>query len=164
MTRVRWLVSGLFLAASVAGLLVLAPGRSCAAFSDALRAFDAGDYTTAVREWRRLAEAGEAEAQSALAGLYLVGSGVPQDYRQAAIWYRRAARQGHMIAQLNLGNLHATGRGVARDLVLAHMWLDLAARQGSEWAAGRRDRIAKTMSAQKILEARRRAREFRRDC
>lgn len=164
MTGRRWLALGLVVVLAVAGLLVLRPGRSCASFSDGLRALDAGDYPAAVREWRRLAEAGDAEAQSALAGLYLVGSGVPLDYRQAAIWYRRAARRGHMIAQLNLGDLYATGRGVTRDPVLAHMWLDLAARQGSEWAAKRRDRIAKTMSAQKISEARRRAREFRRDC
>ena len=48
-------------------------------FADGLAAFDAGDYRTAFEEWRTLAEAGDAEAQTALAGLYLDGQGAPAD-------------------------------------------------------------------------------------
>ncbi len=40
-------------------------------FARGLAAYDGGDYRTAFEEWRALAEAGEAEAQTSLADLYL---------------------------------------------------------------------------------------------
>ena len=40
-------------------------------FMEGLAAYDAGDYRTAFEEWWTLAETGDAEAQTALAGLYL---------------------------------------------------------------------------------------------
>lgn len=63
-------------------LFVGAPSR--ADIADGLAAYDAGDYATAVEEWRPLAEAGDTEAQVALAGLYLSGLGVPTDAAEAA--------------------------------------------------------------------------------
>ena len=44
------------------------------------------------------AEQGHAEAQYALATLYWVGDGVPEDDQEAARWYRKAAAQGHAAA------------------------------------------------------------------
>ena len=124
----------------------LAAGAESAAFNEGLRAYDAGDYRAAHRVWRGLAETGDAEAQSALAGLYMAGFGVRWNSVEGARWYARAARQGHTIAQLNLGDFYARGVGVKRDLGKAYLWLSLAAAKGNAWAADRRNRIAKRMT------------------
>lgn len=97
----------------------------------------------------------------ALAGLYELGMGVRGSAREALRWYRAAARQGHVAAQMNLGDYLARGLGAKRDPVAAWMWLELAARQGSDWSAARRGTIAKSMTADEIAEARRRADAFR---
>jgi TPR repeat protein len=70
---------------------------------DAVAAARAGDYATAVRLYRPLADQGNAVAQSGLAFLYATGHGVPQDYAQAVIWFRKAADQGNAGAQRGLG-------------------------------------------------------------
>ncbi len=141
-----------------------AGGSDAAAFTDGLRAYDAGDYAATLSAWRPLAEAGNAEAQAGLAGLYASGFGVARDPRAAAEWYSRAARAGHRVARLNLGDMLARGWGVARDRVAAYAWLELAARQGSFWAAARRDQVALAMSAGEIARARRRVEILRDSC
>ncbi len=149
------------LLAVVAWLAVLGvPAR--ADFADGLAAFDAGDYRTAFTEWRALAEAGDAEAQVALAGLYLAGNGVPTDASQAAHWYARAAERGDAVAQLNLGDFYARGLGVPRDLVNAYFWLSLAAEQGKRWPDLRRREIAARMTPDERAEAEARLTGWRR--
>jgi len=146
LTLVAWLtVSGAFVRADMA---------------DGLAAFDAGDYATAFEEWRALARAGEAEAQVALAGLYLAGQGTRADAAEALRWYHLAAgqgdavaRQGDAVAQLNLGDLLSRGLGVARDPVGAYVWFALAAAQGRRWPALRRDEIAAELSPAQRAEA-----------
>ena len=71
---------------------LLAP--AWADFQAGLDAVDRGDYDTALKEWRPLAEQGEADAQHNLGIMYHQGKGVPQDYAEAAKWYRLAADQG----------------------------------------------------------------------
>ncbi len=139
------------IAFAFAAMVLSAP--AAADFKDAARAFDAGDYRVAVTERRRLAEAGDAEAQATLGGLYLVGTGVPLDPARAAEWYRLAAAQGHAMAQLNLGDLYSRGLGVPRDSVEAHVWLGLAAGQGRVWAKKRQAEIARGMTAEARAEA-----------
>ncbi len=151
--RVPLLWAGLVL------LVLLAPAR--ADFVDGLAAYDGGDYETAVTEWRPLAEAGDADAQVALAGLYATGNGVKRDLGHAVRWYVRAARQGHAVGQLNAGDYYSRGRGVRRDLVAAYVWLGLAAAQGREWAASRRDEIARDMSRDEIAKAKARITAWR---
>ncbi len=136
-------------------LLLLVPLSARADFADGLRAYDAGEYESALAEWTPLARAGDGDALLALAGLYRQGLGTAPDLARAARLYRRAAEQGAVIAQLNLGDLYARGQGVARDLVRAYMWLELAARQQHGWAATRRDGIRPAMTAAQVAEARR---------
>ena len=145
----------------LAATLALAPQLRAEGFVDGLRAYDAGDYADAFAVWSDLARRGDAEAEAAIAGLYLQGLGVEWSAAQAAAWYRRAAKRGLMAAQMNLGDLYATGRGVRRDLVEAYLWLGLAAAQGNSWSAARRDEIAKVMSATDIAEAEALARAFK---
>ncbi len=130
--------------------------------ADGLAAFDAGDYATAFEEWRALARAGEAEAQVALAGLYLAGQGTRADAAEALRWYRLAAEQGDAVAQLNLGDLLDRGLGVARDPVGAYVWFALAAAQGRCWPALRRDEIAGCLRPAQRAEAAARLEAWRR--
>ncbi|MHA1154082.1 MAG: tetratricopeptide repeat protein [Alphaproteobacteria bacterium] len=131
-------------------------------FAQGLAAYDGGDYRTAFEQWRALAEAGDAEAQTALAGLYVAGQGAPADAAAAVRWYRRAAEQGHAVAQQNLGDLYGQGRGVARDLVSAYVWLSLAAEQGQRWSARRRDQLSPQLSPEQRAEAEARLEVWRR--
>jgi TPR repeat protein len=89
-----------------------------------------GDYATALREWRPLAEQGDALAQYNLGMLYRKGRGVPQDDVQARQWYAKAAAQGQAKAQFNLGTLYFNGEGVPKDYQQALRWFRLAADQG----------------------------------
>lgn len=141
-------------------LLMTAPAY--ADFWDGLKAYDAGDYAEARNQWRPLAEGGDATAQTALAGLYAQGLGVPFDPSRAAAWFRRAAEQGDPIAQLNLGDYYVRGHGAPVDLVAAWKWLSLAARQGNRWAMNRRDEIERNMDARALATAKRQLSEWRR--
>jgi TPR repeat protein len=130
-------------------------------FAEGLEAYDAGDFDTTVAAWRPLAEAGNVEAQVAVAGLYLQGLGVRADPTEAARWYRMAAEAGDAVAQLNLGDLYSRGLGVPLDLVEAYAWLTLAAEQGNKWPAARRDEIAVGLSDAELEEAVKRVNRYR---
>lgn len=94
-----------------------------------VEAWQAGNYDEAIRQWRPLADRGDADAQYNLAQAYFLGRGVPQNMTLAEQWYQRAARQGHEEAEANYGLLlfqngrrrealpyveRAAGRGDAR--------------------------------------------------
>jgi len=79
-------------------------------YEDALDAYFRGDYGTAIRLIKPLAENGEAPAQAMLGGLYAA----VQNYAEAAKWNRRAADQGYPDAQHMLGNMYIAGLGVRR--------------------------------------------------
>lgn len=146
-------------AAAVVAIVAFADSAR-ADFGEGLEAYDAGDYAAAQAAWLPLAESGESVAQTALASLYAQGAGVPRDLATAARWFRRAAEQGDMVAQLNLGDYYARGLGLPRDSGAAWLWLSLAARQGNQWAAVRRDEVARGMSAAALEFAARRLQEW----
>ncbi len=124
--------------AMAAVLLVMLVGPARAGFDEGVIAHERGDYETALKEFRPLAEQGSTSAQSNLGTMYENGYGVPQDYAEAVKWYRKAAEQGYASAQTNLGTMYAKGHGVTQDYVQAHMWFNLAAAQGN--AVGRKNR------------------------
>jgi TPR repeat protein len=99
-------------------------------FQTGLVAYKAGDYASALREWRPLAAKGDARAQHNLGVMSETGRGVPQDHSKAIQWYRKAAEQGHARAQYNLGLMYAKGRGVRRDYAEAAKWYRKAAEAG----------------------------------
>ena len=112
-------------------LFVCAAGAAVAGpFEDGVAAYDKGDYATAIRLFRPIAEQGHANAQFNLAQMYRNGQGVTQDYAAAVLWYRKAAEQGHADAQYNLGLMYATGQGVPQDYAAAVLWFRKAAEQG----------------------------------
>ena len=122
-----------------------------------------GDYASALRELKPLAEQGDATSQNALGAIYTHTSGrdVPQDYAEAAKWYRKAAEQGHVVAQANLADIYTKGQGVPQDYVQAHLWWNLAGAKGSVWNLKNRDSVAEKMTPAQIAEAEKLAREWK---
>ncbi len=130
-------------------------------FQAGLDAYTDGDYATALREFRPLAEQGVAEAQYSLGVLYDNGDGVPQDYGQSRHWWEKAATQGEAKVQYNLSVLYDSGDGVPQDLAQAHMWYNLGGASGDKEAATRRDALAIQMTHAQIDEAQKLAREWK---
>ena len=77
--------------------LILQGSNLCwgADFQRGLTAAQSGDYATALREWKPLAEQGYARAQSNLGYMYVKGQGVIQDKVYAHMWWNIAASSGH---------------------------------------------------------------------
>jgi len=90
-------------------------------------AYQRGDYETAFREFREVAEQGHTEAQYALGWMYYWGEGVQQDYGDARRWFRISADQGHVFGQLNLGLMYYNGDGILKDFIESSKWFDLVA-------------------------------------
>jgi TPR repeat protein len=128
-------------------------------YQKGLTAARTGNYATALREFRALAEQGHASAQYNLGLMYDNGRGVTQDYKESVKWYRKSVEQGHASAQYNLGVLYGNGNGVRQDNIYAHMWFDIVASNGDENGALNRDIVAKRMTKEQLAEAQELARE-----
>ena len=115
---------------ALAFLMTLSLPVSAQDFQKGLAAYEAGDYASALKEWKPLAEAGDAAVQLNLGYMYDNGRGVPQDYARAVRWYRLASEQGDADAQYNLGIMYMNGYGVLQDYAEAAKWYRLAAGQG----------------------------------
>jgi TPR repeat protein len=140
----------------LAGTLVLAAAAAGAGpREDARRAFAKGDFATALKIYRQLAERGDADAQTAIAKMYADGLGVQFNPAEAAKWYRLAsdqynaltayergeyekafnfyrplADQGQLMAQYMVGLMYANSQGVPLDYGEAMKWLRKAAERG----------------------------------
>lgn len=148
--------------AAVVGLLAWTGATPAwADFQEGLAAYRAGDFHTALKEWRPLAEQGLAKAQHNLGVMYENGRGVPQDFEEARRWYEKAAAQGQPYAQNNLGQMYEKGPGAPRDLVQAQMLYILSAAQGNAMAVRNRDALAKRLTPAQLAEAEKRAREWK---
>ena len=123
--------------------LCLAAPVMAGPLEDADAAYYKGDYTTALRLYRPLADKGNVDAQHNLGFMYENGRGVPQDYVQAVAWYRKAADHGDAVAQFNLGFMYENGQGVPQDYVQAHKWSNLSAAGASTDEKDVRDRAVK---------------------
>lgn len=92
-------------------------------------------WTDALREFRPLAEQGDANAQVNLGNLYMRGLAVKQDYLTAFDWYAKAARQGNVAGQAKLGLMYYYGLGIQEDRAEAMRWFLKAGEQGDPEAA-----------------------------
>ena len=110
-------------------LLVVLAAPAWAGWDEGVAAYDRGDYATAFRELKPLAEQGDAVAQYHLGNMYRTGRGVPQDYAEAERWYRRAVEQGNASAQFNLGVKYYNS--LPQDYAEAAKWFRKAANQGN---------------------------------
>ena len=103
MARYGRLWVGAALAAMAAS--VLPAGAQAQSVQGGVEAWGRADYADAVRQWRPLADRGDADAQFNLGHAYRLGRGVPQNMTMAEMWYERAARTGHTEAQAMYGLL-----------------------------------------------------------
>jgi len=121
------------------GVGVLGIVSACALFaadtSAGLRAFQEGDYKTALREFKTGAEQGQANAQYNLAVLYLQGLGVTKDVDEAFRLFRLAADQGHAQAEFRVGEMREKGWGAPPNYAEAQRWYQKAADGGDPEAA-----------------------------
>jgi uncharacterized protein len=135
---------------------LLASGGPAAAdddFRSGLSAYNGGDYVTAFRDWRPLAEHGDAAAQAGLGFLFHKGLGVAQNDGEAAYWFEKAAEQGQAEAQLLLGTLFFFGRGVPQNYVAAFAWCEIAETNGQSDAAECRDAALERMTNAEAKQA-----------
>ena len=103
-------------------------------YQDGEDSYSQGDYATALKKLKPLAERGHVGAQHLLGVMYGNGTGVVQDYDHAMKWTLKAAEQGHDRAQCNLGIIYKHGKGVDKDGVEASKWFHKAAEQGFDRA------------------------------
>ncbi|MDE0049649.1 MAG: SEL1-like repeat protein [Rhodospirillales bacterium] len=119
---------------AVAALLVALATDAYSASAQTLEeiraAHELGDYKTAHRGFRALAERGNVDAQFRLGLMYGSGEGGPENDAEAVKWLHRAAGRGHPRAQLALGMRHWKGDGVRQDYIQAKALLGRAAAQG----------------------------------
>jgi uncharacterized protein len=93
--RRSWIVAATMLAA-------LASVPAAADVKTGVDLWQANNYVGAVKEWRPLADKGNADAQFNMGQAYKLGLGVPQDLKIAQSWFEKAAAQKHEQAQANL--------------------------------------------------------------
>ena len=71
-------------------------------YKEGLYAYKRKNYVTAFKEWKPLAEQGDASAQRNLGLMYKDnGHGVPKDYILAYMWFNLSATNGKQISKVN---------------------------------------------------------------
>ena len=110
--------------------MMLAAPISAQDFLKGLEAAQSGDFETALKEWKPLAESGHSSAQNNLGLMYYHGWGVSKDDEEAVQWWALAAEQGFPDAQHNLGLMYDDGAGVPQDYKEAVKLYTPAAEQG----------------------------------
>lgn len=98
---------------------------------EAIRLYNAGDYTNAFPKLLQAAEAGDANAAHYVGESLYTGRGTTQNIDEAVKWYRKAAEQGSAIAQNAYGWLCANGKGVTQDYCEAVKWYHQSAVRGN---------------------------------
>jgi len=94
-----------------------------------VEAYERGDFATALREWRPLAESGNAIAQAGVGLMFARGQGVARDDREALKWIRLSVEQEHPFGQNILGDMYRNGQGVRQDFATAALYYELSAAQ-----------------------------------
>lgn len=104
--------------------------ESDASYASGMAAFEAKNFSQAMRFLSPLAEQGDAEAQHRCAIMYQNGLGIVANEQRAAAMMRAAAEQGHALAQHGLGFMYMEGECVEQDSQEAIKWFEMAAEQG----------------------------------
>ncbi|MEJ2454277.1 MAG: tetratricopeptide repeat protein [Candidatus Thiodiazotropha sp.] len=115
------------------GVFALLSGSLCAAsYDEAMSALADGNYRMAYRDFKALAEEGDAEAQYRLGMLLLFGQGVKQRVAEGLEWLKRAADNGSYLAANELAQIYTSGREVAPDEQEAMKWIERATQLGKQ--------------------------------
>jgi uncharacterized protein len=97
---------------------------------NALKAYNRGDYATALRIYRPLAEKNQVLAEYIMGLMYANGQGVAENYGEALKWLQKAAEQGEAKAQFSVGVIYFKGLGMPQNRAEALKWYRRAADQG----------------------------------
>ncbi|GLU34284.1 tetratricopeptide repeat protein [Trinickia caryophylli] len=92
--------------------------------------YNAGNFETALKEFRHAAERGSRLAQFNYAMMLLNGEGTTTDVGEGRKWLRKAADANMSHAQYVYGRMFDDGEFVSRDAGEAHRWFLRAAQQG----------------------------------
>ena len=128
--RTAGLLVRLVLTLGVLALLSI-PVVSFAGSSEALKAYQLGEYQKALEMWMLLAYEGDAQAQYRLGLMFLQGTGVVVSTEEAVYWLSRAAEQGEPKAQYLLGAIYLSGKGLTSNREHGLEWWRAAANNGN---------------------------------
>ena len=126
------------------------------------------DYRQALSWYRKAAEQGNETAKGKIVDIAprvaeLDAIELRKGQRAEFEQVKQRAEQGDALAQYNLGAMFDAGQGVREDYLRAHMWMNLAASKlaGEEArnAATNRDRTAKNLTPDQVIQAQEMARK-----
>src|SRR6266478_3948551 len=113
----------------VFAILICGSLSAAADLESAKRAYQQKDYAAAFKEFRPLAEQGNADAQLFRGKMYMMGQGGLRDPDLAIKWLKASAVQGNADAQFFLGSYYLLPH---RDIAEGVKWLRLSAEQGQQ--------------------------------
>ncbi len=99
-----------------------------------MQLLDSGKTVEAYKEFSRLAQKGDIDAQTMLGEMYLDGIGVKENPKEAYKWLSKAANSGDKEAQYLLGFMYENGIGLKMDISKAVLWYQKAANKGDVMA------------------------------
>lgn len=117
-------------ALAISVVIAFSAASATAGWDEGIAAQKAKQYDVAMKEFRALADQGDAAGQYAVGFMYYRGQGVEKNLQEAAAWYRKAAEQGYADAQTELAEMYESGEGVPRSDRDAASWYRKAAEQG----------------------------------
>ncbi|MDH5410928.1 MAG: sel1 repeat family protein [Alphaproteobacteria bacterium] len=126
MITIRQIATGM----AMFGALLLPSTVAWADYPAGKKAYDSGDYATALKEWRASAGTGDMNSVDGLGSLYLQGKGVKRDYAEAFRLFSQAAEKGSANAEHNLAVMYYEGYGRAPDYAEAVRLYAKASQQG----------------------------------
>ena len=132
--------------------LILATAVWAGDFEAGAAAYKKGDYKTAMKLWKPMAEKGNAYAQYALGEMYEYGNGVSEDDKQAVKWYRLTAERGLAGAQYSLGIMYRNGDGVTENHLTAYVWMSVAAARGNQLAKDNIAIVKKSLTNEQLAQ------------
>lgn len=84
--------------------------------------YKAKDFVGAFAIYKRLAEAGNTEAEKEVGKMYYSGQGTARDPVQAFYWWKKLADNGNKIAQQRIAIMYEMGDGVEKNQSEADAW------------------------------------------
>lgn len=96
--RLKQFLGASFVALAAATATAALSTPAAADYYAGLRAFDSKNYSVALQEWTKSAQAGDARSQFRLGIMYAKGLGVPRNKETAYYWYKKADKAGNADA------------------------------------------------------------------
>ena len=117
-------------------LLSFMPAAAFAGFDEGRKAYDKKDWTTAIKELRPLAEAGDDRAMIIIANMYNDGLGVVASHKESMRLYKRAATEKNNPQAMDaVGAMYVSAIGVDENIKTALQWFQRSAMLGDQTGA-----------------------------